>query len=88
MVEQRPAGDRGRWHERYLPYGLLVPVAIVLGLAPIRPEPHLVEKCRMLIGGTLHRPIDIFDLCLHGTPVLLLVIRALTDVVARTRRVT
>lgn len=43
-----------------------------LALAPFVPEPHLVEKLRMLSEGTLIRPLDIFDLLMHGTPVLLL----------------
>lgn len=58
-----------------IPYSLLVPVALLLGLAPFRPEPHLVEKVRMLFSGELARPVDIFDLCLHGLPVLLLSVR-------------
>ena len=40
----------------------------------------------MLVGGTLHRPIDIFDLVLHGTPALLLVVRGAADIIARARR--
>ncbi|NDR55224.1 hypothetical protein FPS10_02080 [Pseudoruegeria sp. M32A2M] len=50
----------------------LLVVALLLGLAPFRPEPHLVEKLRMLFAGTLQRPIDIFDLALHGLPMVLL----------------
>ncbi|MGE4326798.1 MAG: RND transporter [Pseudodonghicola sp.] len=46
--------------------------ALTLGLAPFFPEPHIWEKLKMLAGGTLHRPIDIFDLVLHGAPWLLL----------------
>jgi hypothetical protein len=71
---------------RALPYGLLVPVALLLGLAPFRPEPHLVEKIRMLLSGTLYRPIDIFDLVLHGSPLVLLVVRAAVDGAALVRR--
>jgi hypothetical protein len=85
-MPEHSSDDRQPWHERVLPYRLLVPVALVLGLAPFRPEPHLVEKLRMLFSGTLSRPIDIFDLVLHGTPVLLLAVRVAAAVVARTRR--
>ena len=60
---------------RRIPYWVLVPVALVLGLAPLRPEPHLIEKLRMLAGSTLHRPIDIFDLALHGLPAMLLMVK-------------
>lgn len=59
------------WLDR-IPLAPLVIIAIMLGLAPFVPEPHLLEKTRMLFQGTLSRPIDIFDLFLHGTPLLLL----------------
>ena len=54
-----------------IPWTFLLPAAVVLGLAPFRPEPHLVEKLRMLVNGQLTVPIDIFDLFLHGAPLLL-----------------
>ncbi|NIP56446.1 MAG: RND transporter [Gammaproteobacteria bacterium] len=50
---------------------LLVPVAFIMGLAPFRPEPHLFEKVRMLVNAQLVKPVDIFDLCMHGAPLLL-----------------
>lgn len=57
-----------------VPLWLLVAGAVFLGMAPFVPEPHLWEKLKMLAGGTLSRPIDIFDLLLHGAfPVLLIV---------------
>jgi hypothetical protein len=59
------------WIDR-IPFVVLVPLALVLGLAPFAPEPHLWEKLRMLAAGTLYRPIDIFDLFLHGAPLVLL----------------
>ncbi len=58
-----------------LPLGALVVVALFLGSAPISPEPHLVEKLRMLAGGTLTRPLDIFDLLMHSAPLLLLLVK-------------
>jgi len=48
---------------------------LTLGLAPFTPEPHVWEKLKMLAGGTLTQPIDIFDLALHGLPWLLLALR-------------
>jgi hypothetical protein len=63
-----------KWLDR-IPLPMLVIVALGLGLAPFTPEPHLVEKLRMLFNGTLQRPIDIFDLFLHGTPAVLLALR-------------
>jgi hypothetical protein len=49
--------------------------ALLLGLAPFYPEPHLWEKLKMLYAGELAKPLDIFDLLMHGTPVVLLVIK-------------
>jgi hypothetical protein len=66
-----------KWLDR-IPYSLLVPLAAVMALAPFVPEPHLWEKLKMLASGTLVRPIDIFDLFLHGTPLLLLVLKLLS----------
>lgn len=62
-----------QWLDK-IPFFVLIILALFLGLAPFKPEPHLVEKIRMLIHGQLVKPIDIFDLFLHGTaPVLLLI---------------
>jgi hypothetical protein len=55
------------WLDR-IPLWILVAVALLLGLAPFVPEPHLWEKLKMLAAGTLSRPIDIFDLLYHGLP--------------------
>ncbi len=55
-----------------IPYGALVPVAILMALAPFYPVPHLVEKLGMLKNGTLVKPLDIFDLLWHLAPILLL----------------
>lgn len=53
----------------------LVVASLLLGLAPFQPEPHLWEKLKMLAAGELARPMDIFDLLMHGTPVALLILR-------------
>ena len=58
-------------------------LAIWLAVAPIVPEPHLVEKWRMLSQGTLTRPLDVFDLLLHTVPLLVLLVKLIR---ARTRR--
>ena len=50
-------------------------ITLVLGLAPFVPEPHLWQKLKMLVSGELSRPIDIFDLLMHGTPAIILVIK-------------
>lgn len=63
-----------KWLDK-IPLGTLLIPAVLLGLAPFSPEPHLLEKLRMLSQGTLQKPMDIFDLLLHGTPALLVVIK-------------
>jgi hypothetical protein len=60
-----------------IPISLLVVLCLTLGLAPFTPEPHLWEKLKMLAVGELVEPIDVFDLVLHGTPWLLLMIKLL-----------
>ncbi len=62
------------WIDKLNVKALLV-VAVLFALAPFQPEPHLVEKLRMLYHGDLVRPIDIFDLFLHSMPLVLLAIR-------------
>lgn len=62
------------WIDR-IPLGLLAALALWLAVAPIVPEPHLLEKLRMLGQGSLVRPIDIFDLLLHSVPLAVLVLR-------------
>lgn len=62
------------WLDR-LPWSWLLVVAAWMAIAPITPEPHLVEKLRLLVQGALVRPLDIFDLALHGAPLLLAAIK-------------
>jgi len=54
-----------------------------LGLAPFTPQPHLLEKLDMLFSGTLQRPVDIFDLCLHGALPALLLLKTIRFLQAR-----
>ena len=66
------------WNMKWLdnlPFSTLIIIAVLLGLAPFHPEPHLVEKIRMLSEGALSKPIDIFDLFLHSAPLLLLILK-------------
>lgn len=57
-----------------IPWSLLIIACLTLGLAPFNP-PHIWEKLQLLVKGRLVRPIDWFDLILHGTPWLLLVLK-------------
>ena len=58
-----------------LPLTVILPLGVFLALAPFVPEPHLWQKLKMLFAGALTRPVDIFDLFLHGTPLVLLVLK-------------
>mgnify|MGYP000311342969 CR=1 FL=1 len=69
-------GGRLRWLDE-LPLGLVVLAALLLGLAPFQPEPHVWEKLKLLMDGALIRPLDILDLLLHGSPFLILVLKLL-----------
>ncbi len=73
------------WLDR-LPWPSLILASLMLGLAPFFPEPHLWEKLKMLVAGELSRPIDIFDLLLHGAPVMLLLAKGTRTWVSRTSR--
>lgn len=63
-----------RWLDR-LAWIWLVLLAAWMAIAPIRPEPHLVEKLRLVAQGALVRPLDIFDLAMHAAPLLLVVVK-------------
>jgi hypothetical protein len=63
-----------RWLDEFsLPLILLA--CLLLGLAPFVPEPHIWEKLKMLAAGELVRPLDIFDLLLHGAPFAVLLLK-------------
>jgi hypothetical protein len=65
-----------RFLDRF-PLSLFVLLALTLGLAPYLPEPHVLEKLKMLVAGALVRPVDIFDLLLHGLAWVLLALELL-----------
>lgn len=62
-----------------IPYSMLILATIFLGLAPFSPQPHAFEKIAMLVDGSLQRPIDIFDLLMHISPAILLLMKWLMD---------
>ena len=63
-----------QWLDR-IPTSLLIVASIFLGLSPFVPEPHALEKLRMLFQGELNKPIDIFDLVFHLLPLILLILQ-------------
>jgi len=66
------------WIDRF-PMVWLVALAVWMAVAPVVPEPHLIEKLRLLSQGALTRPLDIFDLALHSVPLILLGLRLWRD---------
>lgn len=70
-----------RWLDS-LSWGVVALMCATLGLAPFNP-PHVVEKLGMLARGDLSRAIDWFDLVMHGTPWMLLVLKGVATLVPR-----
>ncbi|WP_230390657.1 hypothetical protein [Reinekea sp. G2M2-21] len=66
-----------------LDWPMLIIAGLFLAIAPMQPEPHLVEKLRMLSEGTLVKPIDIFDLLMHSAPLLLMAVKAFRQFVLK-----
>ena len=66
-----------------IPYPALILAAILMGLAPFYPMPHLYEKLLMLKKGLLRKPIDIFDLFFHSAPILILILKIIRDSLKR-----
>ena len=63
------------WLDR-IPWWLIAMGVLTLGLAPFVPEPHIWEKAKLLLRGSLMKPIDIFDLLLHAIPWLVALSKA------------
>lgn len=55
-----------------IPMSFVLLACLTLGLAPFFPEPHIWEKLKMLFAGDLRKPVDIFDMLMHGVPWLVL----------------
>ena len=66
-----------------LDWTILLVIAVLLGLAPFSPAPHLFEKIDMLLQGNLVKPMDIFDLFMHGTPALLVMLKAVRQFIIK-----
>lgn len=49
------------------PPDLTMMAGAFLFIAPIMPEPHLVQKAMWLMDGMPFKPIDVFDVLLHGS---------------------
>lgn len=69
-----------------LPLPMFAVLSVMLALAPFVPMPHLQEKILMLFAGELVKPLDIFDLFMHGTPISLLLLRLFRQFVLKISR--
>ncbi|MBT4837428.1 MAG: hypothetical protein HON94_08785 [Methylococcales bacterium] len=58
-----------------IPFFVLIMLSIFMSLAPLNAESHLLQKILMLFNGNLIKPLDIFDLIMHSTPLALLTIK-------------
>jgi len=53
---------------------IVILLCLSLGLAPFIPEPHIFGKVKWILGGAEGmKPMDWFDVVLHGFPYVLLV---------------
>ncbi len=85
-----PAGSVLQQHVRRMKNEIsILPVSRGLSddrSVPFSPEPHIVEKLRWVASGAQQmRPIDWFDLFLHGAPWCLLIAMIAVDVVRKVR---
>jgi len=55
-------------------WGLIIVLCLTLGLSPFNP-PHLWQKLKMFHKGVLKKPLDWFDLFLHGSPWIVLILK-------------
>lgn len=67
-----------------IPLSVLIVLCLTLGLAPFSPEPHVLEKLKMLAAGALTQPVDMFDLALHGLPFILLLVKLIAGLAGKT----
>lgn len=53
---------------------IILLLCLTLGLAPYFLEPHILGKIKWILGGAIGmKPMDWFDVVLHGFPFLLLI---------------
>lgn len=60
---------------------------LTLGLAPFTPEPHLFGKIRWVLGGAEGmKPMDWFDLVMHGAPWVWLIFESIKLIKSKTAK--
>ena len=58
-----------------LPLAVFAVAAVWMAIAPVYPQPHLLEKFNMFMAGSLSRPMDIFDVFFHSVFSVLLLVK-------------
>lgn len=58
-----------------IPFPLLLIMSVFMLMAPISPEPHLVQKFTWVVEGVGLKAIDIFDVFWHLLPSLILLLK-------------
>jgi hypothetical protein len=59
-------------------------LSLTLGLAPFFPEPHIWGKLKWIAGGAKGmKGMDWFDVVLHGTPWVLLIVLLISKIVKK-----
>lgn len=53
----------------------MIVAALLAGLAPFAPQPHLMEKVTKITTGSPMRPIDYFDMVFHLFPTLVIFLK-------------
>ncbi len=76
MSDQKKPSPTFNWLDQISWTFLLIAAAwLAIAPYPMEPQPHLIQKLIMLSKGELVRPLDIFDLCMHSAPMVLIVIK-------------
>lgn len=57
------------------PWAIVVILCLTVGLAPFSPEPHIVEKTRLILHGQLSSFVDFFDFIFHLSPFVLFTLK-------------
>jgi len=64
--------------------GLAILLCLTLGLAPFFPEPHIIGKIRWVLGGAEGMgAMDWFDLIMHGSPFIFLLVIIIRKISAK-----
>ena len=58
-----------------IPFPILIVMSAFMLVAPMAPEPHLVQKLNWLVSGQPFKAIDVFDVMWHILPSIVLLLK-------------